>query len=60
MIGIQTNLITGKTAPITEGQADWEDKKTVEMKKELGDCDFECHWADGFGWVPECGCPVHD
>ena len=54
------NLITGKVTPISQGQLDWEERKTKEMKEKLGDCDCECHWADGYGWVPEAGCPVHD
>lgn len=24
------------------------------------DCGRECHWTEKYGFVPECGCPVHD
>lgn len=24
------------------------------------DCGKECHWTERYGFVPECGCPVHD
>ena len=54
-VGIQENLITGKVSPITQGQMDWEDRKTKEMKLKLGDCNNICAWSDGYGWVPECG-----
>jgi len=59
-IGLNIDLATGKVSPVTRGQVEWEDKKTTEMKGKLGDCDYACCWSDGFGWVPECGCPVHD
>ena len=26
----------------------------------LQPCDFACGWQMPYGFVPECGCPVHD
>jgi len=23
-------------------------------------CGFECSWVHPYGFVPECGCPIHD
>jgi hypothetical protein len=23
-------------------------------------CEYECHWQDPYGFVPEAGCPIHD
>lgn len=23
-------------------------------------CGYECDWVYPYGFVPECGCPVHD
>ncbi len=54
------NLVTGKVTPVFQDQLDWEDKKTAEYKAKHGECNEQCRWMDGYGWVPECGCPVHD
>ena len=60
MMSIMENLLSGKISVVSDAQLAWEDKKTADYKLEHGDCNSICRWTDGFGWVPESGCPVHD
>jgi len=57
---ISENLATGKVTVIEADQLKWEDRKTKEYMDKHGHCDNVCAWVDQYGWVPECGCPVHD
>lgn len=41
---------------------DWmPDIKDINPRYDVNvDCGHECHYVPGYGFVPECGCPVHD
>ena len=37
--------------------------KDLEVNEELDEklnCGYECHFTKKYGFVPECGCPIHD
>jgi len=33
---------------------------TIYYTAYYGECDSACSYVFPYGWVPECGCPVHD
>jgi hypothetical protein len=54
------NLITGRIELPTDAELAHEERMTELTKKRLGKCDCACRYTEPFGWVPECGCPIHD
>ena len=54
------DLLTGRFSVPTTAEAKHEERMTNLTKQRLGDCEYACRYAEPFGWVPECGCPVHD
>jgi len=57
---IRYNLLTGETTSPTQREMQHEEYMTATLKQSLGECDYECHYVEPYGWVPEAGCPVHD
>lgn len=54
------DLITGEITAPSDDELAWEEHMTAKFKKQLGDCDGICRYTEPYGWVPECGCPIHD
>lgn len=55
------DLINQKFLEISLGQRAYE--KVMTRLRIIQDgirCNHECAWVEPYGWVPECGCPVHD
>jgi len=57
---ISENLITGEIKVLTKDEQFARDFNTTVIKGLFGDCDNACAWDEVFGWVPECGCLIHD
>lgn len=60
MDDLRLDLITGKTSIPTRQETQHEEYMTATLMQSLGSCDYACHYTEPYGWVPECGCPVHD
>lgn len=60
MIDIRYDLHTGQAKIPTRYETQHEEYMTATLRQSLGECDHECHYTEPYGWVPECGCPVHD
>jgi len=54
------DLINGSVSVPTRHEIQQEEYMTAVLRQSLGDCACECHYTEPYGWVPECGCPVHD
>jgi len=57
---IRYDLHTGEVTVPTRREIQHEEYMTAMLRNSLGDCDNECHYIEPYGWVPECGCPIHD
>lgn len=60
MTSWELDLITGRFKVPTQAEEAHEDRMTKLTKERLGECDFACRYTEPYGWVPECGCPIHD
>jgi len=54
------DLVSGQTVVMTAAEIQHDEYMTATFSQSLGGCDFACCYAEPYGWVPECGCPVHD
>jgi len=54
------DLVTGKVTVVTTRELQHEEQMTTMIKHDIGTCDYECRYTEPYGWVPECGCTVHD
>lgn len=54
------NLIAGTVHWTTPERDRFEERKTLEIKRRLGECENACRYDVDYGWVPEADCPVHD
>ena len=54
------DLIVGQSFSPDKQQKQHEEYMTATLMQSLGGCDLACSYIEPYGWVPECGCSIHD
>ncbi len=53
-------LATGEVREVSLDERGVNLVMTRREKQIRGECDHFCEWVHPYGWIPECGCEVHD